>query len=721
MDEPSLLDYLKEKAKPRNWFRKLEMDQQIEAESNEIPAETLEGPTGSVTRGDIRGTLKAFPWIPILAVLFALVAQNNLEPARRHVLIAVVFYFSSVCLLLLSLLKGQWQPAPLPAQASWQDRWEVRKVPFYLFLGFLLLTFFSFSGNLFTWLNLTFWLATIATGVLAFWQPGRQIDWEEKQQKLMDWIRAPKVKFSFNWWEVLLLGVLLLAGYFRFYQLNSVPNEMISDQVEKLLDVNDVLNGQTSIFFYRNTGREAFQFYLTALVARLFGTGVSFLSLKLGTALMGMVTLVYLYRLGKELGNRWVGLLAVLLMGIAYWPNVITRIGLRFTLYPLFVAPMLFYLLRGLRRMKPSDFILAGAALGLGLQGYSPYRIVPFLVGIIIIVYLLHNRDKTVRMNAIWGFLLVALFSLVLFLPLARYWTENPESFGFRALTRLGSTERPLPGPPLQIFLSNFWNASIMPFWNNGNVWAHSIPFRPALDVVSAAFYLLGVAGLIFRYFQKRTWQDLSILLSIPVLLMPSILSLAFPEENPALNRTAGAAVPIFLVAAIALEGFLAALWRKVSSTFGRVLVTAGGLLLILMSMSQNHDLVFRQYAEMYRLSSWNTSQIGEVVKEFVEFEGNENAAWVVGIPHWVDTRAVGINSGFPASDYAIWPEDFETTLTVPAPKLFIVRADDQVDIDLLKTYYPTGYLVLHSSPYEGKSFYSFVVPPADGIEKPLD
>jgi thymidylate synthase len=69
----------------------------------------------------------------------------------------------------------------------------------------------------------------------------------------------------------------------------------------------------------------------------------------------------------------------------------------------------------------------------------------------------------------------------------------------------------------------------------------------------------------------------------------------------------------------------------------------------------------------------------------------------------------------------AIWPEDFETTLTVPAPKLFIVRADDQADIDLLKNYYPSGYLVLHSSPYEGKSFYSFVIPPDEKIERPLN
>ena len=71
---------------------------------------------------------------------------------------------------------------------------------------------------------------------------------------------------------------------------------------------------------------------------------------------------------------------ALLFAGIAYWPNVISRVGLRFPLYPLFVAPTLFYLLRGLRTRNRNDFILSGIALGIGLHGYSPIRILPFVV-----------------------------------------------------------------------------------------------------------------------------------------------------------------------------------------------------------------------------------------------------------------------------------------------------------------------------------------------------
>ena len=91
--------------------------------------------------------------------------------------------------------------------------------------------------------------------------------------------------------------------------------------------------------------------------------------------------------------------------------------------------------------------------------------------------------------------------------------------------------------------------------WDDGEIWVHSVTHRPALDVVSASLFLIGVVLLLIRYIRKRHWLDLFLLLSIPLLSMPSILSLAFPGENPALNRAGGAYVPVFVVVALALDG----------------------------------------------------------------------------------------------------------------------------------------------------------------------
>ncbi len=708
LGEPSLLDYLEEKLK----FRKTPNSAQDIDELRQDEPQEPENPEEKPIR-----RWKGIPWSSILALIFAIVGQRFLEPGLRSVGFAVICFAIAAGFLVRALLIREWQIAPLKEAETQPHDFSVRRVPLLFLLPMLVIAFLAFSGNLFSSLNITLWVVLIATSFAAFWIPRHPQALSSLWSKVREFFRNPAIRIHISGWELLLLAVFLLAVFFRTSQLNAVPGQMISDHAEKLLDINDVLNGQTSIFFTRNTGREAFQFYLTALVIKLFGTGISFLSLKIGTVLMGLVTLIYVYRLGKELGNRWVGLFAMLLMGIAYWPNVISRIGLRFTLYPLFVAPLLFYLIRGLRRMDRNDFILAGVALGIGLQGYSPYRIVPILVGIAVILFIIHARRSSDRKMALWGFALVALFALVFFLPLGRYWSQNPQMFELRAFSRLGSIERPLPGPAGLIFLSNLWNAMIMPFWSDGNVWAHSVTGRPALDVISAALYLLGFVALLVRYIKQRTWQDLFMLISVPVLMLPSILSLAFPEENPALNRTAGAAVPIFIIAAIALEGMLSSLWIRARQRAGKAAVVAAGVMIIAFSASQNYDLVFNQYATQYAAASWNTGQIGAVVKDYIDSGGSVDTAWVVGVPYWVDTRLVGINSGYPTKDYAIWPDQFGLTTAETRSKLFIVKADDIADMDALKLLYPTGFGTLYTNEYQGKDFYGFYVPPVENVQ----
>ena len=205
---------------------------------------------------------------------------------------------------------------------------------------------------------------------------------------------------------------------------------MFSDQAEKLLDVSDVLNGKPSIFFPRNTGREAVQFYLTAAIASWLGTGLSFISLKLGTVLAGFLTLPYIYLLGKEIGGKRIGLFAVTLAAIAYWPNVISRVGLRFPFYPLFAAPALYYFIRGLRRQNRNDFIWSGIAVGFGLHGYTPFRIVPFVLDHSLLLYLLHRQSRGKRSQVLAAFMITGLIALVIFLPLARYALEEPDEYG---------------------------------------------------------------------------------------------------------------------------------------------------------------------------------------------------------------------------------------------------------------------------------------------------
>jgi hypothetical protein len=428
----------------------------------------------------------------------------------------------------------------------------------------------------------------------------------------------------------------------------------------------------------------------------------------------GLLTLPYIYLLGKELGNRWVGLLAMVFAGIAYWPNVISRFALRFTLYPCFVAPTLYYLIRGLRRQNRNDFILSGLFLGIGLHGYSAIRVLPGVVLVGVLLYLIHSRSSGARRQALFGLLVLTGMAVLAFLPLLRYIANpiNRDMFFIRTMTRMSTVEQPLTGPAWKIFLDNLKNAMLMFGWDNGEVWTVSIPHRPALDVVSAVLCYAGMAILLIRYLRKRSWVDLLLLVSVPILMLPSILALAFPRENPLLSRASGAIIPVFLMIGIALESLLSTIRSRIGSHRGAFAAAGLGIFLLVWSGSQNYDLVFNQYRKLYDLSSWNSSEMGKVLRVFADTIGSRDTTWLVGYPYWVDSRLVSLNAGYPDRDCAIMPDQLATTTADTRAKLFILNPLDQPSITTLFQLYPQGTVQTYKSKYETKDFLMFFVPP---------
>ncbi|HEY5983193.1 MAG TPA: glycosyltransferase family 39 protein [Anaerolineales bacterium] len=703
--EPSVLDYLKSKL---SFGRRPRVEIPLPA-STEPASEAM----GHEQAEAAAGTASVVPWRSIGALVLAIIGQRLFEPPGRHGVGGSIAYLVALALVVWAAVRGEWNLGSRGESQDGGDPMTFRRRAFILSLPLAVIAFLTLSDNLFTTFNVALWLGAIALFAWSLWLPNEEH--ASLWQRLRSLVSQPGWEIRIDRRTLLLAAAALLVLFFRLYNLQHTPAEPFSDHAEKLLDVYDVSRGQTHIFFPRNTGREAIQMYWTLLIARVFGTGLSFLSLKLGTALIGLLTLPYIYLFGKEVGGRRVALLALVLAGIAYWPNVISRVGLRFPLYPMFVAPLMFHLARGLRTRNRNDFILAGIFLGLGLHGYSPYRIVPLLVVAAFAVYLPNAQSKGARRSAVLWLIIITLASVLVFLPLLRYAMENPDSFSNRAMSRLGSTEQPLPGPWYQIFLSNTWSALRMFNWDNGNIWVHSLPGRPAMDVVTAALFMIGVVLVLVRYAQEQHWLDLWLLLSIPILLLPSILSLAFPDENPSLNRTAGAIVPAFVIAALALDGLISAFnsgrWRR---TAGYALT----VLLLWASASQNFDLVFRQYNENFRNGAWNTSEMGALIKQFGDVYGETDTAWVIPFPYWVDTRLVGVWAGIPNRDFAMWSDQLPETLSYEGPKLFMARANlekpelnDQKAIDALKALYPQGSLSLHRSQIAGHEFWVYFVP----------
>jgi hypothetical protein len=600
------------------------------------------------------------------------------------------------------------------------------RISFFVFaLFFGVLAYVGSSGGMFRplalitlaialgywWIALSDYSGGLGEGLIHIWKSVRARI-QSVGTRLLDGI-------TLSSWSLLVVVCFAALVFTRTYNMVSVPPEMTSDHVEKLINVNEILQGKTYIFFANNGGREPLEFYLVALISQLFGTGISFLSLKIVSVAVGILTLPFLYLLGREVADRRVGLLAMILGGVAYWPDMISRIGLRLPLAMLFCAITLYFFFKAIRRRRWNDFLWAGIALGVGMYGYTPIRIVPVALAVITGLFILHPSSKGSRAWAAAGFLATLGTMVLLFIPFLRYAVEFPKDFWLRTVTRIVPGEGPVTDP-VWTFLKNLWNAMQMFSWNDGVGWFNCVPLRPALDVITGGLFHLGLIGVVVHALKKRTWEALSLALLIPILLLPSILALAMPNENPSLARAIAAVPAVFLMPALALVLLADFLRGLVPGRSGLWIGVGLASILVAVGAAQDFDLTLRQYPATYRVNSENASELGLFMKEFVSSIGRPEDAYFIPYPYWVDDRIVNIAAGFPIdSAHYVFPGDIPAFEFSGRPTLFLLLATDVESLEALKQKFPNGYYASVSSSYPNHDFIYFIVPGTPVMENP--
>lgn len=667
----------------------------------------------------------------ILSIVVA-VAGHVVTAQRSHPGWGLVLFGVALILFLLSPFRARARAidhATTASPAQDENRPLVRRTMWRMALlanGVILsaIAFWAFTGNRLD-RGFWFWLMGIVYFVLALA--------EVPQSGWRGWLRAWLNEPSWRTVAAVLL-ITGLAAFFRLYKLNAIPVEMTSDHAEKLLDVFDVLNGRRAIFFPRNTGREALQFYLTAAIIRWSSLEIGHMALKIGTAAFGILTVPLTYLLGKELIGRRVGLVAAFLLAIAHWHVTITRVGLRFPFTAAFAAPALYFLFRSLRQNRRNDWLAAGAILGAGLHTYTAMRIVPLLFILLVVIRFAYDvsgrlisihRSEYRPITAVtltwrfWGNAMAgASVCLVIFLPLLRYMLEFPESFWYRAVSRAQN------GPTTvlemwQTFWLNTRNALLMFNYRGDVVPMNTIPETAVLGPVTGGLFVLGFFWILWRVVRHGERTAVYLGFSFFVLLLPSILSLSFPGENPSVVRTGGAVPLIMIIAALPLVAILNAL----------VDVARGGaqgvafLFLVLVlgtATAFNYDWYFHRYDENVRRSLWNATEMGAVLTAFEDSGGSLQNAYHVAYPHWVDTRNIAINAG-----HITW-RNVVTDLSQigfeaqrPGRKIYLVFPQHQAALKVLSEVYPHGQATLYVSERPGKSFYVFEVPARESSSGP--
>lgn len=516
---------------------------------------------------------------------------------------------------------------------------------------------------------------------------------------------------------LLLLAIVAVGAWFRFHRLSDLPGDPTSDHAEKLLDVRSLLDDERPIFFPRNTGREPAQFYFTFALIRITGLPLAFDTLKIGTAIIGVMAIPAVFLLAREIADRWTGLMAAALYAIGTWPTNTARMGLRFPYGPLPAALALWLILRYLRRGERRDALLCGLVIGFGLHGYISFRIVPLAIALVLLLAPLADRRwrRAWRRLLLDGTLLVAT-AIIATLPLLRYSAHHPEQVWLRVATRVSDAETATGGwrEQLATFATNNVNALLAFNWRGDETMVNAVRYAPFLDPITGAALIAGLLIAVYLGMRQRAPRPLLLIATIPVLLLASTLSLAFPNENPSANRLGVIAPVIFTLAALPL-GYLAQTTRAPGHANSRLRlawrVAVGSILggVLLTAAHQNYVNYFHEYARQYRAAVPNIREIAAAVKQ-------QNVpldqTYILAYPYWFDGRNLALALGD-----LDWQRDHDLTADDPLPDdtrrplLFLLHPADDARRRELEAVYPDGAYRLQQSAIPGKDWAFYMVP----------
>ncbi len=696
-----------------------------------------------------------------------ILANAPLRTEELALNVGAPYLLSGFALWLLVEVYGSWpdlrqwwanrgvKPAEKPAAKSltWAGFHPVKVLLGLAGFFFTILTVRFTANNQFTAIGFWSWLASIALWVSALapagWSLGASWRWVQE--------RAAQINLRQNGVLWLLVLITVLGAVFRMGTIERTPPEMTSDHVEKILDAQRVLDGNHQVFFPNNGGREAFQMYAMALFSELPGLGMDFSTLKLLSAVEGLVAVLLMFWLGRTvIGNEnarlatLVGLIFAALVAVSYWHTALSRLGLRIVLTTVITALLLIFLARAMRYNRRGDYIKAGLVLGFGLYTYQAVRMLPLVIIVgIVMIFIFKVRSWRRAGSVLINFAVLVAMAFIVFVPLFSYSLQYPQDFWRRTSGRLVGDEmiqeeqedgsitlKDVTIPEqMQAFVNSFvedWpvlqdnirNALLMFNWKGDVAWINAAPNRPAMDTFTGALFVVGIAAWLARMFRRRDVFDWFVPLVLFIMLLPSALSVAYPVENPSHTRTSGALPAAYLIAALPLGLIVFSmgnlLRRQTAILLSGVLVG----FIVLGAYSLNSKIFFEDYHDSYLNSSLPYSEAGAILRGFAESDGAYGNAFMIGYPFWWDHRAVGIEGG--RTD---WPNgivtregiqgylgeasrrDGEYQLDPERDLLFFYASQDDETEALLQRMFPAGYATLRQSYQEDDDYKIFRVP----------
>lgn len=404
---------------------------------------------------------------------------------------------------------------------------------------------------------------------------------------------------------LILLAIVITAGFLRFYQLAHNPPSPYWEEVAIGYDAYSILKTGKD-FHGRPFPAVAFEsfgdwkpsiyFYASALSIAIFGLNV--FAVRFVSAFAGVLTIIVVYFLTKELLGRekskdqdLIALLASLLLAISPWHLQLSRVGFEANLGLFFVVLGAYCFMVGLRRHW--FWLLAAVSWVVSLYTYHGERIFVPLLALAFGAWFL----KKICLGKKWaiGGILIFLFG---FLPILIQ-SNTPiikqrfaETSAFATLEPILKSNRAIKEDKdsrlsrvihhrylfyADIFAKNYLDHFRFDFLflkGDYNNYRHSTQKTGCLYLVELPFLLLGI----YFIFRKKKWSLIPLLFWLVLSPIPAAITKASPHGL----RSLPLLVPITIIAAFGFKEALAVVKEKVKDKAFMVIAAVVMLLGIL-------------------------------------------------------------------------------------------------------------------------------------------
>jgi len=518
---------------------------------------------------------------------------------------------------------------------------------------------------------------------------------------------------------VALILIVLVAAFFRFYDLDELPPGLHYDEAFYGIDAMSILQRREyPIFFVENFGREPLFSYLVAI--SFYSLGVSAFSIRAVSAMAGIATVLALYFLVKEIFpqdedslSRYRGLLAAFILATSYWHVNFSREGLRAILVPLFEVLTFYFLWRGIRRGGEISFACSGFLLGASLYTYQTARLLPPFLILFSAYRLLLDRGFWRRYRR--GLLLLFAVTLIAFAPLGSYFLRHPVGFTLRT----GQASAITPGggwdKAARTILTNTAKSLAMFSLRGDDDPRNNLPGRPALDAFLSVGFLLGSTFALVRI-RKPEYAFLVFWLGI--MLLPTILSDYAPHYKRALGVTPALAI-LTANGILALKEGVQRFTRRQTMLIQRgvyfiaLLAIGGGLVGSALNTYHDYFITWGKEAGLYYSFDVGMVSIAEYVGRLPSDEKVYLSPLRATLPTIVFTLGKkGRLKSYDGRLCQVLPGHYSEDATT---YLVVVREDGR-SLSLLQRYWPQGDVVEEFFDWEGGSYaVAYRVPPGSG------